>query len=222
MRARTVLAAAALAAAVVACSSEGPVTVRVSLPGVTPFPPGTFAEIIVTDFRNAAVLPELDPGLELQSYLADELRRAFDGKVSVLPLPAAAEASPAFWKEAAAGRSGAVFVTGTIRMSTQIRKALKKDLNVPVDGPFDNTGRALVELRRWTITIDLAVISGQTGEPVYARTFRDDRDYIDLEKPADFAFSELSAAFRDRLFPILLGSFTIEKRTLLRLSAGPL
>jgi hypothetical protein len=216
MRARTAFLSALVAAAAFACGSQGPVTVRVSLPGVTPFPPGTFAEIVVTDFRNAFPLPELDAGFELQSYLAAEFRRAFDGKVSVQPLPAADPVPPAFWQDAAAGRPGAVFVTGTVRMSTKVRKALKKDLDVPVDGPFNNVARALIERRRWSIVVELAVVSGKTGETMYATTFRDDRDYIDLEQPADFAFSELSAALRDRLFPVLLGSLTIEKRTLLR------
>ena len=216
MRARTILLVAAVAAAGFSCGSRFPVTVHVSMPGVTPFPPGAFGEIVVTDFRNDAPAPELDAGLELQSYLASEFRRSFDGKVSVLPLPEATPVPPAFWKEAAAGRNGPVFVTGTVRLVTQVRKALKKDLNVPVDGPFDNVSRALIELRRWTMIVDLAVVAGETGETIYARTFQDDRDYIDLEKPAEFAFSELSAALRDRLFPILLGSSTIEKRTLLR------
>lgn len=217
MKVRATVLAAALAAAGLSCGSRGPVTVRVSLPGVTPFPPGSFTEIVVTDFRNAAPMPELDAGLELQSYLAGEFRRAFGGRVSVLPLPAAEPVPPAFWKETAAGRAGVVFVTGTVRLSTQVRKALRKDANVPLDGPFNNTSRALIELRRWTLVVDLAVVSADTGEAVYARSFSDDRDYIDLEKPADFGFSELSAALRDRLFPILLGSSTIEKRSLLRL-----
>lgn len=52
MRARAVLVVAAVAAAVTACGSQGPVTVRVSLPGVTPFPPGAFTEIIVTDRKS--------------------------------------------------------------------------------------------------------------------------------------------------------------------------
>ena len=51
---------------------------------------------------------------------------------------------------------------------------------------------------------------------IYEKSFREDRDYIDLEKPAEFSFSDTSAAFRDRLFPALLGTSEIEKRTLLR------
>ena len=95
------------------------------MPGVSPFPAGSFAEIVVTDFRNEAPLPDLDPGLELQSYLAAELRRAFEGTVSLRPLPADAAASPSFWRREAAGRDRAVFLTGSVRLESQVRKALQ-------------------------------------------------------------------------------------------------
>ena len=62
----------------------------------------------------------------------------------------------------------------------------------------------------------MAVISGESGETIFTRVFREDRDYIDLEKPADFAFSDTSAAFREHLFQSFLGTPTIEKRSLLR------
>jgi hypothetical protein len=211
-----VLAALAVAAAAGAsCRSSGPVDIRVSLPGVSPFPAGSFAEIIVTNFRNEAPPPDLDPGLELQSYLATELRRAFKETVSLAPLPDGAAPPPSFWRAEAAGRDRAVFLTGSVRLEGQVRKALQPK-NVPVDSPFDTSHRGLIEQRRWTLTVDLAVVSGESGEPLFHKTFREDRDYIDLEKPAEFAFSELSASFRDALFPALLGTPTIEKRTLLR------
>jgi len=211
-----VLAALAVAAAAGAsCRSSGPVDIRVSLPGVSPFPAGSFAEIIVTNFRNEAPPPDLDPGLELQSYLATELRRAFKETVSLAPLPDGAAPPPSFWRAEAAGRDRAVFLTGSVRLEGQVRKALQPK-NVPVDSPFDTSHRGLVEQRRWTLTVELAVVSGESGEPLFHKTFREDRDYIDLEKPAEFAFSELSASFRDMLFPALLGTPTIEKRTLLR------
>jgi hypothetical protein len=59
------------------------------------------------------------------------------------------------------------------------------------------------------------VLSAADGATLYQRRFEEDRDYIDLEKPAEFAFSELSARVRARLLPVLLGSSTLETRTLL-------
>ena len=214
MRNRVLLFATLLWAGA-ACRSLGPELVRVEMPGVSPFPPGSFSEIIVTDFRNEAPLPDFDAGRELRTFLESELRHAFDGTVAVLPLPAGAVVSPESWKDAAAGRSRAVFLTGTVRLAGQVRKAVG-GRKVPVDSPFNVTGRALVEQIRWTLSVDLEIISAETGEALYSNTFREDRDYGELDKPAEFAFSDLSSGFRARLFPILLGSPTFEQRMLFR------
>ncbi|MGZ5513705.1 MAG: hypothetical protein ACXW2O_01160 [Candidatus Aminicenantales bacterium] len=215
MRARVLFLATLTMMAGAACRAAAPVLLRVEMPGVSPFPAGSFAEIIVTDFRNGTPLPDFDAGLELQTYLAAELRRAFDGAVSLRSLPAGPGIPPETRREAAAGRNRAVILTGTVRFGSQVRKAVV-DKRVPFDSPFDLAGRALIEQLRWTLLVDVAVISGDNRETLYRQTFREDRDYIDLEKPADFAFSDCSAGFRERLFPVLLGSPTVEERTLLR------
>ncbi len=198
-----------------ACRTAAPVLIRVEMPGVSPFSAGSFGEIVVTDFRNAAPLADFDAGLELQTYLAAELRRAFKGPVSVSPRPAGAELPAAFWRDAAAGRDRAIILTGTVRFGSQVRKAVV-DKKVPVDSPFNLAGRGLIEQLRWTLLIDIVLVSGENGRTLYTRTFREDRDYIDLDKPADFAFSDCAAGFRGRLFPVLLGAPTVEERTLLR------
>jgi hypothetical protein len=215
MRARTPVLIAALIVAGAACGAPAPVLVRVDMPGVALFPAGTFDEILVSDFRNEAPLPDLDVGLDLKTYLAAELDRAFSGTVSLHSLPAGAEIMPSYWKEAAAGRGRVIFLTGSVRLESAVLKALKGK-GVLFDSPFDLGGRSLVEKMRWTLFVDLLIISGESGEALFKKSYRETRDYIDLEKPADFAFSELSAAFRDRLFPSLLGVSTIEERTLLR------
>jgi hypothetical protein len=215
VRARALVIIAAGLAAGAACRSLDPVLVHVAMPGVSPFPPDAFAEVVVTEFRNEAPLADLDVGRELQAYLAEGLRRAFRGTVSLRPRPDTDAPAPAFWKDAAGGRERLVFLAGSVRLTSEVRKALKSG-KVPIDGPFDAAKRSLIEQLRWTLVVDLAVISGESGEALFAKVFREDRDYIDLEKPADFALSDTSAAFRERLFQIFLGAPTIEKRSLLR------
>lgn len=214
MRGRVLLLAAVLTAGA-ACRASAPLIVRVEMPGVSPFAAGSFGEIVVTDFRNAAPLEGFDAGLELRPYLAGELRRAFKGPVSVHPLPSETDPPKAFWLEAAAGRDRAIILSGTVRFASQVRKAVVGK-SVPVDGPFKLAGRGLIEQLRWTLLVDVVVISGESGETLFSRTFREDRDYIELDKPADFAFSDCAAGFRGRLFPVLLGSPTVEERALLR------
>jgi hypothetical protein len=85
-----------------------------------------------------------------------------------------------------------------------------------MDGPFNVDRRGLIEQRHWTLSVDLSVVSAATGEALYKTTFREERVYIDLDKPAEFAFAELADRIRARLFPVLFGAPMIDARTLLR------
>jgi hypothetical protein len=208
----------AIALAAAACSSLPPVLVQLEMPGVPVFPPGLFSELIVTEFRDDAPSPDFALGLELQAYFAAEFGRSFKGKVSHVALSRdgqAAAGDPAFWKQAGAGRGQAVFLTGSAGLVGLTRKALGRR-EIPVDGPFNVERRGLIEQRRWTLSVDLFVVSAVTGEVLYQRNFREERDYIELDKPADFAFAELADRIRARLLPVLFGAPTVEERTLLR------
>ena len=211
-----IVAAVTLAAA--ACFSRPPVQVNVEMPGIPVFPPGLFSELVVTDFRDDAPSPDFALGRELQAYFAAEFGRSFKGKVSRMELSRdgqAAAGDPAFWRQAGAGRGQAVFLTGSAGLAGQTRKALGRR-DIPVDGPFNVERRGLIEQRRWTLSVDLFVVSAVTGEILYQKTFREERNYIELDKPADFAFAELADRIRARLFPVLFGAPTVEERTLLR------
>ena len=94
-------------------------------------------------------------------------------------------------------------------------KALEKK-NLPVDGPFNLDRRGLIEQRRWTLSLDLSVVSAATGETLYKKTFREERDYIDPDKPAEFAFAELA----DRIRPAFSRSFSGPRRSRSGLSSG--
>ena len=209
------LAAALLAGA--ACGSGGPVGVSLNMPGIAVLPPGSFSEIVVTDFADAAPPPDLAPGLELPNYLAAEIGRVFAGPVSRATVPAEAAAGPAppsFWKEKGVGHEGAVFLTGTVNLTGAVRKAV--DRVVPLDRLFDASRGGLIEQLRWTMVVDICLISAATGEVLHRTSLREYRDYNELDKPVEFAFSDLSDRIRARLFPALLGTPTIERRALLR------
>jgi len=218
MRRTAIFALAIVLAAAAACLSTSPVPVKVGMPGVSAFPPGLFSEIIVTDFRDDAPSPDFALGRELQGYLAAGLGRSFHGTVSRMDLSRdgkAAADDPAFWKQTGVGRERAVFLTGSAGLVGQTRKALEKK-KLPTVGPFNIDRRGLIEQRRWTLSVDLSVVSAATGEALYKIAFREERDYIDLDKPAEFAFAELADRIRARLFPVLFGAPTIEERILLR------
>lgn len=202
MTARVVLVLAAALAAGPACRALAPVPISLDMPGVSRVASGAFDEIVISSFRDDAPLADFQAGRELQAFLAAEFRRVFKGPVTMAA-------------NAPAGHDRAILIAGSVRLASQVRKALQ-NTNVPVDGPFKTAGRGLIEQCHWTLTMDVSAVFAATGETLFHRAFEEARDYIDLEKPAEFAFSELAARVRAKLFSALLGTSTIESRTLLQ------
>lgn len=215
---RAVLAAAVLIAAGAACRSSGPLDIRVSLPGVSPFPPGTFSTIILTRLRDDAPPPDFAPGPALEEVLVNGLRRDLKDSAGLVERNTdealARAADPAAWKAAGEGKApGTAFLAGSVLLTAKTLKAVdKKSL---ADGPFDLVRRLLAK-RRWTLEAEIAVVSAATGETLYRETFRESQDYSELDKSAEFAFSELADRVLGRVSQALLGRPTIEARTLLR------
>lgn len=205
MRGAAVIVLAAALAAGAACATAGPVEVRFNMPGVTALPPGSFEAVVVTEFRETSPPSGIAVGRDLRDVLAEAIDRAFDGPVRRLATPQDALAS---------GGDRTIVLAGEIALTTEVRKALERKKSL-LDGPFKTQGRGLVEVRRWTMTLGLSVLSAANGEALYRREFREEHDYTDLDKPADFAFSELSDRIRAKVLPLLLGSPTLERRTLL-------
>jgi hypothetical protein len=203
---RALVPFAALLAVAAACRSLAPVALSVEIPGVSRLAPGSFDEIIVAKFLDEAPSPDIEAGREFQAFLVDGLARAFRG-------PVTAAAGPP--NTAAAGHERAILLTGSVRLAGEVRKALQVK-NVPFDSPFKTAHRGLLEHRHWYFRVDLTVVSVPTGATLHRQTFQEERDYIELDKPADFALAELSDRVGAKLFPILLGKPTFEPRTLLK------
>lgn len=214
--------AGALAAllAVAGCSSSGPLDVRVSMPGVTPLAAGTVSTVIITPFRDRAPFAEFQPGPALEEELAKGLGRELKlkdkaGRVERAEGMAAAEpADAAAWRTAGASQGpGTVYLAGTIRMSSDVRKALDK--KALADGPFNLVTKLLAK-KRWRLEAEIYVISAATGETLHRETCDEFQDYGELDKPAEFAFSELSERVIQDLYRVLCATPTTETRTLLR------
>jgi hypothetical protein len=214
--ARAVVAGAVLIMAAAACRSTAPLDVHTSLPGVSPFAPGTFSTIVVTRFRDDAPPPDFAPGPAFEEVLANGLRRELKNTGGLVDRDSdealARVADPAAWKAAGEGKSpGAAFLVGSVLLSAKTLKAIdKKALS---DGPFDLV-RRLIAKRRWTLEAEISVVSAATGETLYHETFRESQDYGELDKTAEFAFSELADRILGRVSQALLGRPTIEVRTL--------
>ncbi len=210
------IAAVLLAAA--GCRSTDPLDVHVSMPGVSPFAPGTFKAIVITRFQEETPVADFAAGAALEAALEARLRSGTRGLVERITRSkveaVAGRDEPAVWRTAGAAEGpDTIYLAGSVKMSSQVRKAL--DRNAVTDGPFDLKARLLAKCR-WQLEVDLYVISAATGETLHHQTWRETEDYNELDKTAEFAFSALSERVLDRLKEILFASPTIEVRTLLR------
>lgn len=199
------------------CVSSAPVSLLIDLPSPEPFPWASFERLIIVDLKDAPPATEVDAGRTLAEALAAALGRASQLPVSRRLLPPDERPGTVLPTSGfdATGAGESVCVTGTARLTTQTRKALQQGA-VPVDGPFKLDNRGLIERRRYEMAVDLRLFALPSGRLLFERAFREEKEYLDTEKPADFALAELADLVRDRLLRALSSSPAPETRVLLR------
>ena len=211
-----ILAAIALGAA--GCAVVAPYrSVRIDLPGVTPLKLEDYREILVLPFKEEAPLPDFALSKEATAYIAEELGRDFKGRVLTLEPTDAAFPPPedeAAWKEKGAGHPQALFLTGVVRLTSEVRKAINENER-EVDGPFKKTGSGLSERRLYTLNMTLGLVDAGTGRPVFRKDYKEVRTYLVTKQPAEFAFYELAERVRLKFFRTILGAERVQERYLL-------
>jgi len=212
-----VLAALVLSAA--GCAAVDPYrSVRIEIPGVVPFKLADYREIMVVPFKEDAPPPAgFALAKEATALLAEELERDFKGRVVTLEATETAPPAPedeAAWKEKGTGHPRALFLTGTIRLASEVRKAINES-DRDVDGPFKRTGSGLSERRLYTLNLSLGFIDAATGRAVYRQDYKEVKTYVGTKQPVEFAFFELAQRARLKFFRTILGAERLQERYLL-------
>ncbi|MDH4196462.1 MAG: hypothetical protein OEW05_03540 [Candidatus Aminicenantes bacterium] len=210
---------AALAWSAAGCAAVDPYrSVRIELPGVTPFNIAHYREILVVPFKEEAPPPAgFALAKEATAYLAEDLERDFKGRVLTLEPTAAGPPAPedeAAWKEKGAAHPQALFLTGTVRLSSEVRKAINEN-DRDVEGPFKQTGSGLSERRLYTLNLSLGLIDAATGRAVYRQDYKETKTYVATKQPAEFAFFELAQRAKLKFFRTILGTERFQERYLL-------
>jgi hypothetical protein len=213
-RSRAIAAACLLQ---LACVSENARLVRLGIPGYTPPRAGDFGKIYVTDFRVEPPPADFDIGKEFVDYLYVELARKYEGKVFRRPIPADKAGligDTEFWKGLPGGSGSALFLTGTILYTEEVRKALLEADAEEIDGPFRQEKKGLSERRLYTFAVDFALIRAGTGEVVLRKEFKETSTYPDPNLPFSYAFYELSPHLRTKFFQAVFGEERLQERYL--------
>ncbi len=201
-----------------ACAVVDPYrSVRVDLPGVTPFNLADYNEILVVPFKEEESPSDFPLAKEATAYFAAEFERKFKGRVETLAPDQAGSAAPAddaAWKEMGTGHPQALFLTGVIRLSSEVRKAINESER-DVEGPFKKTGTGLLERRLYTLTLTLGLVEAATGRTVYGKDYKETKTYVATKQPAEFAFYELAQRAKLKFFRTILGDERTQERYLL-------
>lgn len=213
------LVLAALVWIAAGCATVDPYrSVRIELPGVTPFNLEDYREILVVPFKEEAPPPAgFALAKETTGYLVEEIERDFKGRVVTLEATEAGPPAPddqTAWKEKGAAHPQALFLTGTVRLSSEVRKAINEN-GREIDGPFKQTGSGLSERRLYTLDLSLGFIDAATGRSLFRQEYKESKTYVGTKQPAEFAFFELAQRARLKFLRTILGAERLQERFLL-------
>lgn len=216
MRRTSVLVAAACLLQL-ACATREARRVSLGIPGYTPLAPADLGEVRITNFRSENPTEEFDAAKEFVEYMSVELARRFEGRIARIPVPAdkaGRSEDRAFWAGLPAGPGPTLFLTGSVSYTEEVRKALAVADEKEIDGPFRQEKKGLSERRIYTMTIDIALIRGGTGEVVLAKRFKESSTYPDPNVPYGYAFHELAPHVRARFLRTIFGDSRLQERYL--------
>jgi len=195
-----------LAALLAGCAGAPEFPTAAEAPAAHPALLDRFEEVIVPDFAEAAVVPDLGLGRRIADYLAGEMRGVFKGRVTRRTPPdgpPGASSDRDLWRTAGAAAVSTAFLSGTARLAEQAQKALN-EADIPKDGPFKLDGRGLLERKRFVLTIDFVLVEAATGEVVWKNVIQATWISSYAEETAEFALTDLLPTVKAKLFPALV------------------
>jgi len=176
-----------------------------------------FREMAVTDFYVPEPALDLNLNQEVTDYFRAELGPRFKGSVSrrsLVPDKEETFKDEAFWKEAAGGATGVLFLTGKIRLDQELRKALLNEDIGSRENPFLQK-KVWNERKNFTLQTTLFLIDGGTGRVVFQKDYKEEANYANIKQPSAFALFDLLQQLKVKFFRSVFGSARIQERYLL-------
>lgn len=215
-KSKLILAAACILQ--IACGSENARKVKLQIPGPSPINLAEYGEVVITNFRVEKETPDLEINKELVDVLESELGRGYKGKVALRTIAWDRDElleDKAFWKELGAGSEKTLFLTGGVRYTQEVRKAMIDGDMKEIDGPFKPAHTGLAERRVFNLVLDLCLIRADSGEIVFRNEYKETRTFSNPNQPFSFAFYELLPRIRKKFFRTLLGEERGQERYLI-------
>jgi len=206
-----------LAVGELSCLSDSYLKMKIEIPGLSPFNLEQFKEIVMTNFLLEKEMKDFDLNEELLDYMSPELARKFKGKISKRTISWEKQdlfKSEDFWKALAPDLKQALFLTGKAQYTQETRKALLEKEKVRFEDTL-RTEKSLAERKVFTLELDLYFIDAETGKVLLERNYKETRSYPNPKQTAHFAFFELMANIKTKLFQTILREGKTQERYIL-------
>jgi hypothetical protein len=200
------------------CGTGEHLRVRIEMPRKAPINLQDFEEITITNFLVKEEAKDFDLNKELTEYFAIELEQKIKNKITNTEVALPNEEvfqDKTFWQNVLPDKKGALFFTGSLEYTEEIRKAIKSASKRRFEEPFPEESR--IEQRRfYSLSLALYLIDTQTGEALYKRTLKESKAYKNPNQTAYFAFYDMMLSIRDKLFRQIVGGEQIQERYLIK------
>lgn len=201
-----------------ACGSENARKVKLQIPGPSPINLADYAEVAIINFRVEKETSDIDINKEIVDAFAFELGRGYKGKVALRTIAWDREGlieDQAFWKSLGSRTEKSLFLTGSVRYTQEIRKALIGSDLKEIDGPFKSVHKGLAERRIFNLVADLCLIRADSGEVVFRKEYKETRMFLNPNQPFSYAFYELLPRVKKKFFRTILGEDRGQERYLI-------
>jgi hypothetical protein len=108
-----------------------------------------------------------------------------------------------------------LFLTGGVRYTQEVRKAMIDGDMKEIDGPFKTVKKGLTERRIFNLALDLCLIRAGSGEIVFRKEYKEARTFPNPNQPFSYAFYELLPRIKKKFFRTILGEERGQERYLI-------
>jgi len=202
----------------VSCGTGDYMRVRVEMPRKTPINFDAYEEIVITNFLVKEETEDFYLSEELTKYFAEEFKQKTDKETTSLEVELQDQEAfqdNAFWQKVSPDKNKALFFTGSLEYTEEIRKSIKSAKKRRFEEPFPEESR-IEERRFYSLSLHLYLIDKQTGEALFQRTFKESKAYQNPNQTSYFAFYDMMINVRDKLFRQILGEEQIQERYLIK------
>lgn len=200
------------------CGTGENVRVRIEMPRKAEIDLTGFQEIAITNFLVKEEAKSFDLNKELREYFAVELGQKLNDKITstdIMPENEEVFQDKAFWQDVSSEKKDALYFTGSMEYTEEVRKAIKSASKRRFEEPFPEESR-IEERRFYSLSLHLYLIDAQTGEALYQRNFKESKTYRNPNQTSYFAFYDMMLNVRDKLFRQILGGEQIQERYLIK------